>query len=313
MKKKVISIVGPTAVGKTALGIAAAKKFNGEIISGDSTQVYIGMDIGTAKVTPEETGGIPHHMIDIIHPDEPFSVADFQQHVKSHIEAIHQRGKLPIIVGGSGLYIQSVLFDYHFSEQRRDRELTEQLFQQIESEGPENLYKRLKQIDPEQAKKVHPNNHRRLVRAIEVYELTGLTMTEYQKEQQAESPYDPFIIGLDMERAALYDRINRRVDQMIEQGLIQEVQSLIAEGYKDSQSMHAIGYKEIVAYLENRLSKTDAIDAVKQNSRKYAKRQLTWFRNKLDVNWYCLTEKEAFQQMQLILNDLAGFLQRESE
>ncbi|GEN86425.1 tRNA (adenosine(37)-N6)-dimethylallyltransferase MiaA [Oceanobacillus sp. FSL W8-0428] len=309
MKKKVVSIVGPTAVGKTALGIAAAKKFQGEIISGDSTQIYIGMDIGTAKVTQEETEGIPHHMIDIIRPDQPFSVADFQEHVKYHIEAVHERGNLPIIVGGSGLYIQSVLFDYHFSDQRRDEELTNQLFQQIEAEGTEKLYERLKQVDPEQAGKVHPNNHRRLVRALEVYELTGLTMSDYQKEQQAESPYDPFIIGLDMERAILYDRINRRVDQMIEAGLIDEVQALIEKGYKDCQSMHAIGYKEIVAYLENRLSQTDAIAAVKQNSRKYAKRQLTWFRNKLDVNWYQLTEKEASQQMKLILSDLAGFLE----
>lgn len=309
MKKKVVSIVGPTAVGKTALGIAAAKKFQGEIISGDSTQVYMGMDIGTAKVTSEETEGIPHHMIDIIRPDQPFSVADFQEHVKYHIEAVHKRENLPIIVGGSGLYIQSVLFDYHFSDQRRDAELTNKLFQQIEAEGPEKLYERLKQIDPEQAKKVHPNNHRRLVRALEVYELTGLTMSEYQKEQQAESPYDPFIIGLDMERATLYDRINRRVDQMIEEGLMDEVQSLVAKGYKDCQSMHAIGYKEIVSCLENRLSQTDAIAAVKQNSRKYAKRQLTWFRNKLDVNWYQLTEKEASQQMKLILSDLAGFLE----
>lgn len=309
MKKKVVSIVGPTAVGKTALGIAAAKKFQGEIISGDSTQIYIGMDIGTAKVTQEETEGIPHHMIDIIRPDQPFSVADFQEHVKYHIEAVHERGNLPIIVGGSGLYIQSVLFDYHFSDQRRDEELTNQLFQQIEAEGTEKLYERLKQVDPEQAGKVHPNNHRRLVRALEVYELTGLTMSDYQKEQQAESPYDPFIIGLDMERAILYDRINRRVDQMIEAGLIDEVQALNEKGYKDCQSMHAIGYKEIVAYLENRLSQTDAIAAVKQNSRKYAKRQLTWFRNKLDVNWYQLTEKEASQQMKLILSDLAGFLE----
>ncbi|MFD1412906.1 tRNA (adenosine(37)-N6)-dimethylallyltransferase MiaA [Oceanobacillus jeddahense] len=309
MKKKVVSIVGPTAVGKTALGIAAAKRFQGEIISGDSTQVYKGMDIGTAKVTSEETEGIPHHMIDIIHPDRAFSVADFQEHVKYHIDSIHERGNLPIIVGGSGLYIQSVLFDYHFSNQRRDEEITNKLFQQIETEGSEKLYERLKQVDPEQAKKVHPNNHRRLVRALEVYEMTGLTMTAYQKEQQAESPYDPFIIGLDMERSILYDRINRRVDQMIEEGLVEEVQSLIAKGYKDCQSMHAIGYKEIVAYLDNRLSQTDAIQAVKQNSRKYAKRQLTWFRNKLDVHWYQLTEKEAAQQMKLILNDLAGFLQ----
>ncbi|MEK4305260.1 tRNA (adenosine(37)-N6)-dimethylallyltransferase MiaA [Oceanobacillus sp. FSL K6-0251] len=309
MKKKVVSIVGPTAVGKTALGIAAAKKFRGEIISGDSTQVYKGMDIGTAKVTPEETEGIPHHMIDIIKPDQPFSVADFQEHVKYHIEAIHERGNLPIIVGGSGLYIQSVLFDYHFSDQRRDEELTKKLFQQIEEEGPDNLYERLKQVDPEQAKKVHPNNHRRLVRALEVYELTGLTMSEYQKEQKPESPYKPYIIGLDMERTVLYERINRRVDNMIEAGLAEEVESLIAKGYKDCQSMHAIGYKEIAAYLDNRFSQADAVNAIKQNSRKYAKRQLTWFRNKLDVNWYQLTEKEAAQQMKLILNDLAGFLE----
>ncbi|WP_080874687.1 tRNA (adenosine(37)-N6)-dimethylallyltransferase MiaA [Oceanobacillus timonensis] len=309
MKKKVISIVGPTAVGKTSLGIAAAKQFQGEIISGDSTQVYIGMDIGTAKVTAEETKGVPHHMIDIIKPDQPFSAADFQAHVKYHIEAIHERGNLPIIVGGSGLYIQSVLFDYHFSDQRRDEELTKKLFQQIETEGPGKLYERLKQVDPEQAEKIHPNNHRRLVRALEVHELTGLTMTAYQKEQQVESPYDPFIIGLDMERSILYNRINQRVDNMIEAGLLEEVATLIEKGYKNCQSMHAIGYKEIVAYLDHRLSLEDAVHAVKQHSRKYAKRQLTWFRNKLDVHWYQLTEKESSQQKKLILKDLAGFLQ----
>ncbi|MFD1066301.1 tRNA (adenosine(37)-N6)-dimethylallyltransferase MiaA [Oceanobacillus locisalsi] len=309
MKKKVISIVGPTAVGKTSLGIAAAKQFQGEIISGDSTQVYVGMDIGTAKVTEEETKGIPHHMIDIMEPDQPFSAADFQAHVKYHIEAIHGRGNLPIIVGGSGLYIQSVLFDYHFSDQRRDEEVTKRLFQEIEEEGPGKLYERLKKVDPEQAEKVHPHNHRRLVRALEVYELTGMTMTAYQQAQQKESPYDPFIIGLDMERSILYNRINQRVDQMIEAGLIEEVASLIEKGYKNCQAMHAIGYKEIAAYLDHRLSLEDAVHAVKQNSRKYAKRQLTWFRNKLDVHWYQLTREESSQQMELILKDLAGFLQ----
>lgn len=308
MKKKIISIVGPTSVGKTALGIAVAKQFNGEVISGDSTQVYKGMDIGTAKVTPEETEGIPHYMIDIIEPDIPFSVADFQTYVKEQIEVTHRSGKLPIIVGGSGLYIQSVLFDYQFAEQARDTALTDKLFQQIEQEGSYKLYERLKQIDPEQAEKVHPNNHRRLIRALEVFETTGLTMTEYQKKQRAESPYDPYIIGLDMEREALYARINARVDQMVQDGLVEEVKRLIAKGYHDAQSMHAIGYKEMLAYLDGRLSHQEAIDAIKQNSRKYAKRQLTWFRNKMDVHWYEITETNSLRQTQFILDDLAGFL-----
>lgn len=312
MKETVISIVGPTAVGKSLLGIEMAKRFNGEVISGDSTQVYTGMDIGTAKVTKEEMDGITHHMIDIIPPDESFSVADFQLHAKKCIDDILRRGKLPILVGGSGLYIQAVLYNYNFSEQRRDESFTKQMEEMIEQEGPDQLYARLKEVDPVQASKVHPNNHRRLIRALEVYETTGMTMTEYQQQQQLESPYNPIIIGLDMDREVLYDRINQRVDHMIDTGLIEEVRNLIDRGYKDCQSMHAIGYKEIIQHISGSQPFEYAIDDLKQNSRKYAKRQLTWFRNKMNVQWYKVEPTLIKEKIEFILNDLAGILEEKS-
>ncbi|MFS0751767.1 tRNA (adenosine(37)-N6)-dimethylallyltransferase MiaA [Oceanobacillus sp. 1P07AA] len=312
MKETVISIVGPTAVGKSLLGIEMAKRFNGEVISGDSTQVYKGMDIGTAKVTKEEKDGIRHHMIDIIFPDESFSVADFQLHAKKCIDDVLRRGKLPILVGGSGLYIQALLYNYNFSEQRRDQSFTKRMEELIEQKGPDDLYTRLKEVDPVQAAKVHPNNHRRLIRALEVYETTGMTMTEYQQQQQLESPYNPIIVGLDMERTVLYDRINQRVDHMINMGLIEEVRNLIEQGYEDCQSMHAIGYKEIIQHISGNQPIEYAIDDLKQNSRKYAKRQLTWFRNKMNVQWYKVEPKLIEEKIEFILNDLAGILEDKS-
>lgn len=312
MKETVISIVGPTAVGKSLLGIEMAKRFNGEVISGDSTQVYTGMDIGTAKVTKEEMDGITHHMIDIISPDESFSVADFQLHAKKCIDDVLRRDKLPILVGGSGLYIQAVLYNYNFSEQRRDESFTKRMEEMIKLEGPDQLYKKLKEVDPVQAAKVHPNNHRRLIRALEVYETTGMTMTEYQQQQQLESPYNPIIIGLDMDRDVLYDRINQRVNHMIDTGLIEEVKNLIDRGYEDCQSMHAIGYKEIIQHISGNQPIEYAIDDLKQNSRKYAKRQLTWFRNKMNVQWYKMEPMLIEEKIEFILKDLAGILEEKS-
>ncbi|WP_010649189.1 tRNA (adenosine(37)-N6)-dimethylallyltransferase MiaA [Oceanobacillus massiliensis] len=308
MKKNVIAIMGPTAVGKTRLSIELAKKFNGEIISGDSMQVYKGLDIGTAKIKPSEMEGIPHHMIDIRDPDQDFSAADFKDYVQQYIDEITARDRLPIIVGGSGLYIQSALYDYNFSDVKRDAAATRKMEEAVAAEGILPLYKRLEQIDPEQAAKIHPNNHRRVIRAMEIYETTGMTMTAYQENQTMESPYRPILIGLEMEREILYGRINERVDQMIADGLVEEVRNLYENGYSDSQSMSAIGYKEFIPYFNGEHSLEDSIHLLKRNSRRYAKRQLTWFKNKLDVRWYDMTNGPIDEKLRIIFNDLAGIL-----
>lgn len=309
MTKTVIAIMGPTAVGKTKLGIELAKRFNGEIISGDSMQVYKGMDIGTAKITEEEKQGIAHYMIDIKDPDEEFSVADFQSYVKQHVNEITSRDKLPIIVGGSGLYIQAALYDYNFSKQKRNDLVTNELQKVIENEGVAPLYNRLKKIDPEQAQKIHPNNHRRVVRALEIYETTGMTMTEYQQEQTLTSPYNLILIGLDMDRTLLYERINQRVDSMVDNGLVDEVKRLCNRGYENCQSMKAIGYKEFIPYFKGEQSLERSIELLKQNSRRYAKRQYTWFKNKLEIIWYPMEPHDVKEQFRLIFDDLAGLLE----
>jgi len=289
MKEKLLVLVGPTAVGKTALSIKLAHSLNGEIISGDSIQVYKGMDIGTAKITVDEMKGIPHHLIDILEPDEPFSVNDFQKRARRLITEINQRGKLPMIVGGTGLYIQSVIYDYQFSEARQNQELRDQLVAFATSKGKEALHKRLAEIDPVTASRLHPNDVKRVVRAIEIYQQTGTTMAEYQQRASV-SPYQLCFLGLTMERSKLYERINHRVDLMVEQGLFEEVQSLLGRGYDLSfSSMQAIGYKEIIAYLEGNISKEESIELLKKNSRHFAKRQLTWFRSMKEIHWIDVT------------------------
>jgi len=309
MTYKVIAIVGPTAVGKTKLSIEVAKTFSGEIISGDSMQVYKEMDIGTDKITAKEMQGIPHYMIDIKEPNEDFSVAEFKTYVQTYIKKISQRQKLPIIVGGSGLYIQATLYNYNFTKQKRDRAFTERLKQKIETEGIMPLYNQLKKIDPKQAEKIHPNNHRRIIRALEIYETTGKTMTEHhQAQKQKPSPYQPIFIGLEMDRDLLYEQINKRVDQMVEKGLLQEVKSLYNRGFKQCQSMKAIGYKEFIPYFEGQQTLEECIEQLKQNSRRFAKRQYTWFKNKMDVNWYEVHPNQSDKTFQKILKDLAGFI-----
>lgn len=307
MKKNVIAVVGPTAVGKTKLSIEIAKAFAGEVISGDSMQVYQGLDIGTAKITEAEMQGIAHYMIDIKKPDETFSVADYQIYVQQYIEEISAKGRLPILAGGSGLYIQAALYDYHFSEQKRDNELTKRLEEMIRQDGAHKLHDYLRKIDPEQAGKIHPNNHRRLIRAIEIYQTTGKTMSE-NKQQQGDSPYNPIFIGLEMERTLLYDRINRRIDQMMENGLLDEVSALYSLGLENEQSMSGIGYKEFIPYLKGEQHLQVCIDTLKQNSRRFAKRQYTWFKNKMDVHWYTVTPASINQKLRIIMDDLAGIL-----
>ena len=314
MKNKVIAIIGPTAVGKTKMSIELAKGLDGEIISGDSMQIYRGMDIGTAKVTPDEMQGIPHHLIDIKEPTEDFSVAEFQSLAISLINDIASRGKVPIIAGGTGLYIQAVLYNYNFSAADSNPEYRSFLEKRVEAEGIERVYNELLKIDPESSERIHPNNVRRVIRALEVYHETGLTMTEYLKEQQSESSFDHLIIGLTMERDLLYERINKRVDIMVEQGLFDEVKAFYEAGIKDCQSIQAIGYKELYDYFRGHLTKDEAIELLKRNSRRYAKRQLTWFRNKMDVEWFdmsqAVNEPCGFnQKKQEILNLVAGKLQ----
>ena len=291
-KQKLLVIIGPTAVGKTKLSIEMAKRYNGEIISGDSMQIYRGMDIGTAKIKPEEMEGIPHHLIDIKEPTENFSVAEFQLLVRAKIDEIAQKGKLPIIVGGTGLYIQSVIYDYQFSDVPGDEAYRLKLEERVKEIGNEALYKELLDVDPESAAQIHPNNVRRVIRALEIFHLTGKTMQEFQLTQQPDLLYDTAIIGLTMDREKLYERINYRVDIMVKEGLIEEVNRLYQQGLRDYQSIQAIGYKEIYAYFDGKMSLEEAIVNLKQNSRRYAKRQLTWFRNKMDVVWFDMTDVE---------------------
>jgi len=288
-KQKLLVIIGPTAVGKTNLSIEMAKRYNGEIISGDSMQIYRGMDIGTAKITKEEMQGIPHHLIDIKEPEENFSVAEFQLLVRAKINEIAKRGKLPIIVGGTGLYIQSVIYDYQFSDVPGDEAFRLELEGRVKQIGNDALYKELQAVDPESAAQIHPNNVRRVIRALEIFHLTGKTMQDYQRKQQPDLMYETALVGLTMDREKLYERINLRVDIMVKQGLLDEVKSLYNQGLRDCQSIQAIGYKEIYDYLDEKVTLDDAVEQLKQNSRRYAKRQLTWFRNKMDVKWFDMT------------------------
>ncbi|MFQ3543246.1 tRNA (adenosine(37)-N6)-dimethylallyltransferase MiaA [Halobacillus rhizosphaerae] len=309
MKPLVVSVVGPTAVGKSRLGVEIAKQFSGEVISGDSMQIYRGMDIGTAKVTTKEMEGIPHHMIDIKNPQESFSVAEFQEKVQSLIVEITERGHLPVLVGGTGLYIQATLFNFNFSDQPKDEEVYKRLEEELKIEGAEAMYARLVKIDPSQAAKIHPNNERRVLRALEIHEATGKTMSEYQNLQAEDGDFRPIIIGLEMDREQLYKRINMRVDEMMKDGLLEEVEALYRDGLEDAQSMKAIGYKEFVPYLKGEYSLDRAVELLKRNSRRYAKRQYTYFRNKMQVQWYEVTEENYEDKFTTILRDLAGMMQ----
>jgi len=282
---EVVAIVGPTASGKTALSIELAKKYNGEIINGDSMQIYKGLDIGTAKITEEEMQGVPHHLLSFKEPTESFSVADYQKLVRAKISEIKERGKLPIIVGGSGLYVQAVLYDFQFTEEQVDEEARKAYYEELEKLGPEAMHAKLTALDPKTAQTIHPNNTRRVIRALEMIELSGVSKAS-EAHNRGEIPlYRHVIIGLgeNMSREELYDRINRRVDLMMDNGLLQEVKGLWQQNIRGVQSIQAIGYKELYDYLDGRCSLEEAIENLKQNSRRYAKRQLTYFRNKMDI------------------------------
>lgn len=282
---EVLAIVGPTASGKTALSIDLAKLLNGEIINGDSMQVYRGLDIGTAKITREEMDGIPHHLLDIKEPKEAFSVAEYQSIVRAKIDEIRSKGKLPIIVGGTGLYVQSVLFDFQFTEDRVNEEIRKAYYEELDKEGPEKMYAKLQRIDPATAKVIHPNNTRRVIRAIEIAEHSSTQKSAEAQNRGNKPMYRHLIIGLDMDRELLYERINKRVDTMLEKGLLKEAEGLWKQGIRDVQSVQAIGYKELFTYYNGETSLEDAVMQLKQNSRRYAKRQFTYFRNKMNIHW----------------------------
>ncbi|MFJ8065235.1 tRNA (adenosine(37)-N6)-dimethylallyltransferase MiaA [Psychrobacillus sp. NPDC096426] len=300
-KPIVLAIVGPTAVGKTALSIELAKSFKGEIINGDSMQIYRELSIGTAKITEEEMEGVPHHLLDIKDPTDSFSVAEYQKIVREKIEEIASRGKLPIIVGGTGLYIQSVLYDFRFTEQPK---IDVDLQRELEKLSPDELFNRLQKLDPETATEIHPNNVQRIIRAIERVEFSGKQKKEIEQNQGHEKVYPHYIIGLTTNREILYDRINKRVELMVEKGLLDEVEKLHERGIRGVQSIQAIGYKEIYAYLDGILTLEEALDNLKQNSRRYAKRQLTYFRNKMDIHWY-----DPFVDSEKIIKEITDFLQ----
>lgn len=282
--EKVIVVVGPTGVGKTKMGVALAKYFDGEVISGDSMQIYKTMDIGTAKVTKEETEGIVHHLVDIKNPDESYSVKEFQEEVRLKIKDISSRGKIPIIVGGTGLYIKAALYDYEFSDSQVDHNVYVEKYKNYTNE---ELYNYLKTIDELTAKELHPNNRQRILRAIAIYESTGIKKSETLAKQNHEMIYDARFIGLTLPRDILYERINQRVDLMVKTGLLQEIDRLFNNNYSpDLQSMKAIGYKEWFAYYQGNQSLEETIELIKKNSRNYAKRQYTWFNNQVPVKWF---------------------------
>ncbi|MBQ4145972.1 MAG: tRNA (adenosine(37)-N6)-dimethylallyltransferase MiaA [Clostridia bacterium] len=290
-KPKIICVVGPTASGKTSFAISLAKKIDGEIVSCDSMQIYKYMNIGTAKPTPDEMQGIPHHMLDFVEPSVSYSVADFAEDARKCINDILSRGKTPILCGGTGLYIDSIINQIEFSEEKVDMTYRNELQTLAEKEGVEAVHKLLQETDPIAADKIHPNNLKRVIRALEIQKTTGLTKTQADKMAISEPLYDAEIFGMEMDREQLYERINLRVDLMIEAGLLEEVENLLKRGIpKNATAMQAIGYKEFIAYFDGKSTLEDAIDTVKRESRRYAKRQLTWFKRNKNIRWLSPTE-----------------------
>lgn len=299
-KKPMIILTGPTAVGKTSLSIQLARALGGEIISADSMQIYKKMNIGTAKIMPEEMDGIPHYLVDQLDPSEEFNVVVFQQMAKAALEEIYAKGKIPIIVGGTGFYIQALLYDIDFSVHDDAERYREELQKTAEEKGAEYLHALLENVDPAYASLVHANNVKKVIRALEYYHETGEKLSEHNKEQRdKESPYDFYYYVLTHDRNVLYDRINARVDLMMEMGLEEEVRHLIEEGYRrEMVSMQGIGYKEFFDYFEGDRSLEETVELIKKDTRHFAKRQLTWFRREKDVRWL---DKSCFAQESQLL------------
>lgn len=300
-KNKLIVLTGPTAVGKTALSIQLAKRIEGEIVSADSMQVYKYMDIGSAKITREEMEGVPHHLIDVLDPDEEFHVYRFQEMAKEAIKGIYERGHLPILVGGTGFYIQALVYDIAFGEEDHSA-IRKRLENTAREKGSAYLYEYLEKVDPDSAKIIHPNNQKRMIRALEFYELNGTPISEHNKrERQKESPYDFCYFVLNDDRELIYQKIDQRVDEMLANGLVEEVRTLKETGFqKDMVSMQGLGYKEILSYLDGECTLDEAVYLIKRDTRHFAKRQLTWFKRERDVIW--INKKEFEYDNNKILN-----------
>ena len=285
-KPKVIVICGPTASGKTSLSVELAKKCNGEIISADSMQIYKDMNIGTAQVTQEEMQGIKHYMIDIVYPTERYSVAEFKVQAEKAIEEILKKGKTPIIAGGTGLYVNSLIYNIQYNDIKIDEEYRKYLEERVEKEGLQSLYEEAKNIDFEAMKSISKNDKKRILRVLEMYHQTGKTKTELEKESRKEEvKYNYKVYAINWEREELYERINKRVDIMIEQGLIKEVENILKKYNKFPTAMQGLGYKEVVEYLDKKITKEEMIEKIKMETRRYAKRQITWFKKIENVKW----------------------------
>lgn len=311
--KPLVILVGPTAVGKTAASIGLAKALNGEIISGDSMQIFKGLDIGTAKITKEEMQGVPHHLIDIKEPWETFSVAEFKRLADEAIADIYDRGKMPIIVGGTGFYINSVLYEYHFGEADTDEAYRAELEQYAEAHGNEALWNILQEKDPDSAAKLHSNDTKRVIRALEVLHVTGIPASERQSTVDKQTMrYNAVYIALNMPREVLYDRINRRVDIMIQDGLEAEVRTALANGVaQDALSMTSIGYRQMIQYFNEEISFDRAVELIKRDTRHFAKRQLTWFRHDPNIQWvdkWGKTDEQVEAELLAIVHDKLGLL-----
>lgn len=298
-KISLLVITGPTASGKTDLAIQAASHLNGEIISADSMQIYRYMNIGTAKPTIEEQQGIPHHMIDIVDPDEEYNAALFQKQANDCIRDVANKGKLPILAGGTGLYINSIIYPMNFTDAVNDPDYRKQLQKILIQYGVSYLHHMLEEVDPDTAGRLHPNDTRRVMRALEVYHLSGKPMKDYQQNyKEMEPPYNLLLYGLTMDRQQLYQRINQRVDKMVKLGLIQEVEGLLNRGYtKKLVSMQGLGYKEVISYLEGLSTLEETLDILKRDTRRFAKRQLTWFRKEGRVHWLNFDEFDHSKTM----------------
>ena len=306
--KNILAVVGPTAVGKTEYAIQLALRLNGEIVSCDSMQLYKYMDIGSAKPTPKELAMVKHYLVDEIDPREPFSVAQYQKRARAAIDQIYDKGKLPVISGGTGLYLNSLLYEMDFSAPPRQDDYRKKLEKMAEEQGKESVYLLLQEKDPQAASRIHPNNTKKIIRALEAVEMNGTGIRPFSEAAVPVKDYRPFLIGLTRDRQELYDRINRRVDILMEQGLLDEVKGLLDMGLtEEAISMKGIGYKELIAFINGEYDLKTAIEKIQQNTRNYAKRQLTWFRRYDKIKWFNLS---GYEDEQEVLKDMILWLDK---
>jgi len=307
MKKPLVIIAGPTAVGKTDISIEIAKRLNGEIVSADSMQIYKFLDIGSAKPTKEEMQNITHYLIDEIDPRTKFSVSEYRDLAKKYIEKIIAKDKLPIVTGGTGLYINSLIYEMDFSNTSSDKAIREKLTKEYEKYGSEYLHDKLKEVDSESAERIHPNNTQRVIRALEIYYSTGEGIKDFSKDLIESKDYDSILIGLGRDRQELYERINKRVDIMFNEGLLEEVKRLVNMGMKvEDISMKGIGYKEVIGYLDGEYDLNRAIELIKRNTRRYAKRQITWLKRYKKMKWFNLDENTNKEK---IISNIIDFIE----